>query len=161
MDEYLKPPFAKPPFKLSGFAVANVPVASQTAAGTLFPLKNRKKNRNRLRLFVARKNRKAFLGAKGTLGSKKMLRFFHLLQKISIANAEKSRHLVHSAAGDWIQPQRLASASARSQETSTNLWNTVTRDRKNHGNHRRDRILPAFLRPDIGQFSPHFGAISF
>ena len=31
---------------------------------------------------------------------------------------------------------------------------------KNHDSHRRDRILRFFLRPEIGQFSPHFGAIS-
>ena len=35
-----------------------------------------------------------------------------------------------------------------------------TWDRKNHDSHRRDRILRFFLRPDIGQFSPHVGAIS-
>ena len=34
------------------------------------------------------------------------------------------------------------------------------RDRKNHDSQRRDRILRFFLRPEIGQFSPHFGAIS-
>ena len=31
---------------------------------------------------------------------------------------------------------------------------------KNHDSHRRDRILRFFLRPEIGQFAPHFGAIS-
>ena len=36
-------------------SVANVPVACQTAVGGRFGSKNRKKNRNRLRLFVARK----------------------------------------------------------------------------------------------------------
>ena len=34
------------------------------------------------------------------------------------------------------------------------------RDRKNHDSQRRDRILRFFLSPVIGQFSPHFGAIS-
>ena len=34
------------------------------------------------------------------------------------------------------------------------------RDRKNYDSQRRDRILRLFLRPEIGQFSPHFGAIS-
>ena len=34
------------------------------------------------------------------------------------------------------------------------------RDRKNHDSQRRDRILRFFLRPGIGQFSPHFGAVS-
>ena len=32
---------------------------------------------------------------------------------------------------------------------------------KNHGGQRRDRILRFFLYSEIGQFSPHFGAISF
>ena len=31
---------------------------------------------------------------------------------------------------------------------------------KNHDSHRCDRILRSFLRPEIGQFSPHFRAIS-
>ena len=31
------------------------------------------------------------------------------------------------------------------------------RDRKNHDSQRRDRILCFFLRPEIGQVSPHFG----
>ena len=31
---------------------------------------------------------------------------------------------------------------------------------ENHDSHRRDRILRFFLRPEIGQFFPHFGAIS-
>ena len=34
------------------------------------------------------------------------------------------------------------------------------RDRKNHDSRRRDKILRLFLCPEIGQFSPHFGAIS-
>ena len=34
------------------------------------------------------------------------------------------------------------------------------RHRKNLDSHRRDRILRSFLRPEIGQFSAHFGAIS-
>ena len=34
------------------------------------------------------------------------------------------------------------------------------RDRKNHDSQRRDRILRFFLRPEIGQFFPRFGAIS-
>ena len=33
-------------------------------------------------------------------------------------------------------------------------------NRKNHDSHRRDRILRLFLCLEIGQFSPHFGAIS-
>ena len=32
----------------------------------------------------------------------------------------------------------------------------VFRDRKNHDSQRRDRIVRIFLRPEIGQFSPHF-----
>ena len=31
---------------------------------------------------------------------------------------------------------------------------------ENHDSQRRDRILRPFLRPEIGQFSPHFGMIS-
>ena len=38
--------------------------------------------------------------------------------------------------------------------------NNETRDRKSHGSQRCDRILRSFLRPVVGQFSPHFGAIS-
>ena len=30
---------------------------------------------------------------------------------------------------------------------------------KNHDSHRRDKILRFFLRPGIGQFSPHFGVL--
>ena len=36
----------------------------------------------------------------------------------------------------------------------------LVRDRKDHDSHRRDRILRIFLRAEIGQFSPHLGAIS-
>ena len=36
----------------------------------------------------------------------------------------------------------------------------ISRDRRNHDSQRRDRILRFFLCPEIGQFSPHFGAIS-
>ena len=36
----------------------------------------------------------------------------------------------------------------------------LRRDRKHHDSQRCDRILRMLLRPDIGQFSPHFGAIS-
>ena len=32
-------------------------------------------------------------------------------------------------------------------------------EKKSHDNQKRDRILRLFLRPDIGQSSPHFGAI--
>ena len=32
--------------------------------------------------------------------------------------------------------------------------------KKDHDSHRRDRILRFLLRPEIGRFSPHFGAIS-
>ena len=35
------------------------------------------------------------------------------------------------------------------------------RDQKKHDSQRRDRILRFFLRPEIGQFCPHFGAISW
>ena len=35
-----------------------------------------------------------------------------------------------------------------------------SQDRKSHDTHRRDRILCFFLRPEIGQISPHLGAIS-
>ena len=60
------------------FSVANVPVASQTVVGTLFSSKNCKKNRDRLRLFVARKKSQSSLGGggdKALLGSKRSLRF--------------------------------------------------------------------------------------
>ena len=54
-----------------------------------FSSKNRKKNRNRLRFSVTRKIARYFWASKS-------LRFFHLRQKIAIAIAEKSRHLVQS-----------------------------------------------------------------
>ena len=81
------------------FSVANVLVASQTAAGTLFSSKKRKKNRKLLAIFVARKHRKALWGRGGERHfwcPKKSLRFFHQRQKIAIAIAAKTRHLVHS-----------------------------------------------------------------
>ena len=40
------------------------------------------------------------------------------------------------------------------------VW-TIIRAKKKHDSQRRDRILRFLLRPEIGQFSPHFGAISF
>ena len=37
--------------------------------------------------------------------------------------------------------------------------NSENLDRKNYDSHRHDRILRIFLRPEIGPFSPHHGAI--
>ena len=78
------------------FSVANIPVASQTAMGTLFSFENRSK-----RIAVASdfpSQGKTSQGwerrLKKTFGAQKSLRFFRLRQKIAIAMAEKSRHLV-------------------------------------------------------------------
>ena len=53
--------------------------------------------------------------------------------------------------------ERRENVLARCPPSVTPLF----RDRKYHDSHRRDRILRFFLHPEIGQFSPHFGAISF
>ena len=39
-------------------------------------------------------------------------------------------------------------------------WKTRDRDQTNHDSQRHDRFLRFFLRLEIGQFSPHFGAMS-
>ena len=65
------------------FSVANVPVAGQTAVGTLFSSKNRKENRNRLRLRVARKIARLSGVEKklSSFGAQKSMRFFTCVRK--------------------------------------------------------------------------------
>ena len=46
------------------------------------------------------------------------------------------------------------------RDTSGIIFKPQPRDRKNRDNQRRDRI-PLFFPPEIGQISPHFGAIPF
>ena len=71
------------------FSVANAPVASQTAVGTLLSLKQRNKNCNRWRFSVARKI--AMLsGGRMLLGPRNSLRFFHPRQN-SQSQTRKSR----------------------------------------------------------------------
>ena len=41
-----------------------------------------------------------------------------------------------------------------------NSCGEIRDQKKNHDSQRRDRILRFFLRPEIGQYSPYFGAIS-
>ena len=43
---------------------------------------------------------------------------------------------------------------------SVRIQKLILGTEKNHDSQRRDRILRFFLLPEIGQFSPHFGAIS-
>ena len=59
------------------FFVANVPVASQTAMGSPFSSKDRKKKSQSLATSCRKENRKAFFGGGRTLlGAKEPLRFF-------------------------------------------------------------------------------------
>ena len=73
------------------FSVANVPVASQTAVGTLFSPKNCKNNRNRLRFFVAGKHRKSLWGGGGLFwGPRNRCEFFTYVRK-SQSLSQKNR----------------------------------------------------------------------
>ena len=57
----------------------------------------------------------------------------------------------------WNAPQQGAQ---RLQRRSKSQWKHTYLGTKIHHSQRRDRILLFFLRPEIGQFSPHFSAIS-